>query len=92
MIYDSSSHRRYEVPAYPGRVVDPTGGGDAFCGGFIVGYAESYDPVRAALHGNVSASIALEGSGAFFALDACLGWPRRGLKRSRKLFGKPDKI
>ncbi len=73
MIYDSGNRRRYEVPAYPGKVVDPTGGGDAFGGGFIVGYAESYDPVRAALHGNVSASLTIEGSGAFFALDALPG-------------------
>jgi len=73
MIYDASNHRRFEVPAYPARVIDPTGGGDAFCGGFIVGYAESYDAVRAALYGNVSASLTLEGSGAFFALDALPG-------------------
>lgn len=73
MIFDSTNRRRFEVPAYPGRVVDPTGGGDAFCGGFIVGYAESYDPVRAALFGNVSASLTLEGSGAFYALDALPG-------------------
>lgn len=85
MIYDSSSHRRYEVPAYPGRVVDPTGGGDAFCGGFIVGYAESYDPVRAALHGNVSASIALEGSGAFFALDALPGLAQARLETLKEI-------
>jgi sugar/nucleoside kinase (ribokinase family) len=73
MIYDATNHRRFEIPAYPARVIDPTGAGDAFCGGFIVGYAESYDPVRAALYGNVSASLTLEGSGAFFALEALPG-------------------
>jgi sugar/nucleoside kinase (ribokinase family) len=85
MIYDSSSRRRFEVPAYPGRVVDPTGGGDAFCGGFLVGYAESYDPVRAALHGNVSASITLEGSGAFFSLDALPGLAQARLETLKEI-------
>jgi sugar/nucleoside kinase (ribokinase family) len=73
MIYDATNQRRFEVPAYPARVIDPTGSGDAFCGGFLVGYSKSYDPVRAALYGNVSASLTLEGSGAFFAMEALPG-------------------
>jgi sugar/nucleoside kinase (ribokinase family) len=85
MIYDATNHRRYEVPAYPARVVDPTGGGDAFCGGFIVGYAESYDPVRAALYGNVSSSLTLEGSGAFFALEALPGLAQARLETLKEI-------
>lgn len=85
MIYDSTSHRRYEVPAYPSRVVDPTGGGDSFCGGFLVGYSQTYDPVRAALHGNVSASLTLEGSGAFFALEALPGLAQARLETLKEI-------
>lgn len=73
MLYDSSRRKRYEIPAYPSRIVDPTGAGDSFCGGFIVGYTETFDPVRAAMYGNVSSSLTVEGSGAFFALDAMPG-------------------
>ena len=48
------------VPAYPAAVVDPTGAGDAFCGGFLVGLRETGDLVRAALYGTVSASFVVE--------------------------------
>ena len=48
------------VPAYPAAAVDPTGAGDAFCGGFLVGLRETGDLVRAALYGTVSASFVVE--------------------------------
>jgi ribokinase len=73
LVYDAANKKRWEIPAYPARVVDPTGAGDAFCGGFSAGYLLTYDPLRAALHGNVSASLAVEGSGAFYALDSLPG-------------------
>jgi sugar/nucleoside kinase (ribokinase family) len=72
-LYDAPSHSRWIIPPYPAQVVDPTGAGDAFCGGFLAGYRRSYDPLRAALHGNVSASIIVQGSGPFYALDALPG-------------------
>jgi sugar/nucleoside kinase (ribokinase family) len=78
-LYDSSRKRRFEIPAYPVRTVDPTGAGDAFCGGFLIGYAESFEALRGAMFGNVSASLAVEGSGAFFALDALPGLARARL-------------
>jgi hypothetical protein len=73
MLYDSVSKKRWEMPAYPSNLVDATGAGDSFCGGFLAGYQQSYDPVRAVLHGSVSASLTIEGSGAFHALDALPG-------------------
>jgi len=72
-LYDAVGKRRWEIPAYPSRMADPTGAGDAFCGGFLAGYRKTYDPLEAALHGNVSASLAVEGSGAFFPLDVMPG-------------------
>ena len=48
------------VPAYHADAVDPTGAGDAFCGGFLYGYATTRDPVEAVLAGAVSASFAVE--------------------------------
>ena len=73
MLYDAKSKRRWEIPAYPARLADPTGAGDAFCGGFLAGYRKNYDPLEGALCGNVSASLAIEGSGPFHPLDVTPG-------------------
>lgn len=72
-VYDVKGKHKWEVPAYPARPADPTGAGDAFCGGFLAGFRKSYDPVEATLHGNVSASLKVEGSGAFYPLDILPG-------------------
>ena len=70
LVYERERERRTHVPAYPARVVDTTGAGDSFCGGFMVGLAETGDAVRAAMHGAVSASFAIEGYGALYAFYA----------------------
>jgi sugar/nucleoside kinase (ribokinase family) len=72
-VYDHPGHKRWFIPAYPARVVDLTGAGDAFCGGFLAGYRKNYDPLEAALHGNISASMIIEGVGAFYSYDALPG-------------------
>jgi ribokinase len=73
MLYDAVSKKRWEIPAYPARLDDPTGAGDSFCGGFLAGYQKTFDPLRAVIYGSVSASLTIEGSGAFHALDALPG-------------------
>ncbi len=73
LIYDTASRTRWEIPAYPSREADLSGAGDAFCGGFLAGWRKNFDPVEAALCGNVSASLTIEGSGPFFALQALPG-------------------
>lgn len=72
-VYDRATRNHWEVSAYPARVADPTGAGDSFCGGFLAGYRRTYDALQAALYGGVSASLTIEGSGAFYALDALPG-------------------
>ena len=67
LVYDARSQRRWHVPVYPAHVVDVTGAGDAYCGGFMVGYQETGDPVLAGCYGAVSASFVLEGFGALYA-------------------------
>jgi len=66
-VYDRLSKRRWLIPAYPTNVVDVTGAGDAYCGGFMVGYEETSDPALASCYGAVSASFVLEGFGALYA-------------------------
>jgi hypothetical protein len=73
LLYDVPGKRRWEVPAYPSRVADPTGVGDAFCGGFLAGFRTTYDPLQATVYGNVSASLNIEGSGAFYPLEVMPG-------------------
>jgi hypothetical protein len=72
-VYDVQGKHRWEVPAYPARPADPTGTSDAFCGGFLAGFRRTYDPVEATLHGNISASLKTEGSGAFYPADILPG-------------------
>jgi sugar/nucleoside kinase (ribokinase family) len=84
-VYDVKGNRRWEVPAYPARPADPTGAGDAFCGGFLAGFRKTYDPVEATLYGNVSASLKVEGSGAFHPLDILPGLAEARLHALKEL-------
>jgi sugar/nucleoside kinase (ribokinase family) len=68
-VYDAQARRRWHVPAYPTAVVDVTGAGDAYCGGFMVGYQETGDPLLAGCYGAISASFVLQGFGALYALQ-----------------------
>ncbi len=79
-VYDAASRKRWEIPAYPSREVDPTGAGDAFGGGFLAGLRKTYDPVEAALHGNIAASLTIEGNDPLYALDALPGLARARLE------------
>lgn len=73
LVYDAAAKRRYEVPAYTARLADPTGAGDAFCGGFLAGFQRTNDPLMATLYGNVSASLKVEGTGPFYPLEVMPG-------------------
>ena len=60
LAYDPKSRKTVEVAAVPARVVDVTGAGNAFSGGWLVGYVKTGDLERAACQGAVSASFAIE--------------------------------
>jgi sugar/nucleoside kinase (ribokinase family) len=65
---------RYAIPAVPvPEVIDVTGAGNGYCGGFLVGLDETGDPRQAGCYGAVSASLAIEQFGALF--------PTAGLRR-----------
>lgn len=84
-LYDAMGKHRWELPAYSSRMADPTGAGDSFCGGFLAGYRKAYDPLEAALYGNVSASLTVEGSGAFYPLDVMPGLAQARLDALRDM-------
>jgi cytidine kinase len=60
------------IPAAPVRVVDPVGAGNAYCGGFLVGWAQTGDEVEAGLMGAASASFLVEQVGCPPRLDAAV--------------------
>lgn len=59
----ASGEDNVEIPVVPVAAIDPTGAGDAFCGGFLAGWLRTRDPIAAACCGAVSASFAIEDFG-----------------------------
>lgn len=60
IILDRLQGRRHAVPALPVAAKDPTGAGDAFCGGVLAGLIHGKDVVQAVVCGTVSASFVVE--------------------------------
>ena len=62
-----SNYFRYALPAYPTeKVVDPTGAGDSFAGGFMgflasSGHVDLWNMKRAVAYGTITASLTVEG-------------------------------
>jgi sugar/nucleoside kinase (ribokinase family) len=56
--------------AAPVEFKDATGAGDTFCGGALVGFARTRDPLQALLHGAVSASFCVAEVGVKGLLEA----------------------
>jgi ribokinase len=69
LAYDKKLDACWHMPAYPGKVVDVTGCGDAFCGGFLCSYVEDHDVFEAMICGTVSSSINLERFGSFCGFE-----------------------
>jgi cytidine kinase len=77
------------IPAWTSRrksVVDATGAGDAFVGGFLAGYLSHGEINRALEQGIVAASFAIEDWGARALMAAT---PERALLRWQEWFGSP---
>jgi sugar/nucleoside kinase (ribokinase family) len=84
MLFDAQNNKRYEISAYPSNMIDPTGAGDVFAGGFLAGYQKTSDALEALLYGNVAASIAVEGSGAFYTQAVLPGLEKARLESLRE--------
>jgi sugar/nucleoside kinase (ribokinase family) len=63
LIYNTSNQKFFHIPIYETDVVDTTGAGDAYCGGFIAMLVKTADLHLAGVAGAVSASFAIEGIG-----------------------------
>lgn len=85
LVYDGKRHCSWHIPVYPIDVVDPTGAGDAYCGGFLTGWVETDDPLQAALFATVSASFAIEHIGVAQLFQINRAESLRRLETMRKL-------
>jgi len=85
LVVAGSAGGGHSVPVYPARVVDPTGAGDAFCGGFLAGLLETGDALQAALYGTVSASFVIEHSGILPVLAITREQAEERLARLRQM-------
>ena len=66
----SSQGELFEIPSYPvDHLVDVTGAGNAYCGGFIVGLHRESALQKAGWYGAVSASFTLEQFGVLYNLS-----------------------
>lgn len=81
LVFDATGGTGVSVPAYPAAVVDPSGAGDAYCGGFAVALLEGRAPPEAARFGTVAASFVIEGFGADHALQYTRTDAERRLRR-----------
>lgn len=88
LLYDTATRSRWEIPSYPARFSNPIGAGDAFCGGFLAGYRRTFDPLRAVMYGNISASLVVEGNLPTYALEALPGLQEARMEALRQLVRK----
>ncbi|WP_420642447.1 carbohydrate kinase family protein [Candidatus Leptofilum sp.] len=73
LLVNGRSQTITHFPAYhtanDSRIIDVTGAGDSFCGGFMVGLARTGNATQAVPYGLISASLVIEGYGALNALS-----------------------
>lgn len=68
LLFENKDQNKYRIPAYPVDVIDPIHASDAFAGGFLAGIKNNLSLLKATIHGNVAASIKLQGSTSDYLL------------------------
>lgn len=59
-----------DIPAYPiNPIIDVTGAGNSYCGGFVYGYVKTNDFFQAGCYGATSASFSIQQFGGLFSLN-----------------------
>lgn len=88
LVMDEQGRWLVTAPYPEKEIVDATGAGNACCGGFLAGLAETNDPQLAAKYANVSSSLALRQFGAVYPLEPAQKEARRRLETMNKKDGK----
>ncbi len=81
VVCDAESGVLIHTPAHPVKLVDTTGAGDGYCGGFVVGLAAGRPLAECAAMGTVSASYVVEACGALETKRPSLGARQARLQR-----------
>ena len=89
LMYDAASKKRYSLPIYPNRWLNPTGVEDVFAGAWLSEYKRSYDSVQALVWGCAMASISVEGTGPFYCLEAIPGLAEARALKIQSYLGQP---
>ena len=63
ILLDARKNELWHIPSAAGQIVNTVGAGNAFCGGFLVGWCENQDLCHASACAAVSASITMENIG-----------------------------
>ena len=84
LVHHTQTSQTCSIPAIKTNVVDVTGAGNAFCGGFLVGWVQTGDLRTAGLYGAVAASFLVEQVGLPEMSDTCIGEAKQRLARLRK--------
>lgn len=71
----------WSIPAVETSVIDPTGAGNAFCGGFLAGWVKTGDLRLAGLYGTVAASFLVEQVGLPGGDETARQWRGEAAKR-----------
>jgi sugar/nucleoside kinase (ribokinase family) len=84
----------WSVPALSVHAVDPTGAGDAYCGGFIAGFLMTSSALAAAACATVSAAHVIQGFGAFHSPAPTSEWMRASLRTllAGRFDGEGDRV
>ncbi len=73
LLLDSIHKRKYQLRPYLSKVINRIGINASFCGGFIAGLANTYDPTLALVYGNVASSFVAEGNYPYYSMDVMQG-------------------
>ncbi len=63
LVVEGKTGQAARIPAVPVKEANELGAGNAYCGGFLVGWVEEHDLVSAGLQGAISASLLIEQPG-----------------------------
>lgn len=69
IVFDHHKNAIHSIPVFDVPVIDTTGAGDSFCGGFIAGMDLTADVLTAAMMGTISSSFLIQNFGAMHALN-----------------------
>jgi sugar/nucleoside kinase (ribokinase family) len=78
-VFRADTGEQWHIPAAPAVEIDPTGAGNAFCGGFLAGWGQTGNLRQAGLYGAVAASFLVEQVGLPPANPAIRAEARRRL-------------